>query len=1261
MFETKRASPLDLPSGLPNNWPSSTAQDLEALPQRRVIVGSRQRFYFQPNSVGSATLSFWEFLSRFLWNELNPKVKLSNIYFLFVAVLQCIPQISNTEGIPTTLIPLLLVLTTDAIFHYMQEKKKLKIDDEANQAPASRYNYQLRRFVDVKASEIAVGDLLQVKVKTIIPADVVLFAVAENEDPPSGKCYVETRALDGETTLKPLRALGITFPIMQDIAIIDGLKGEIVMEHPNKFINSFHGMIDLGKFGRESIAWENVMFRGSVLRTTDWAIGVVVNTGGDCKVNMASNEPRNKISQVEVVTNMQVSRIIIALVILSFIGAIGSTFYKYDIYDAWYMRGNDSSPIPGQAAFFFLNIGYFFILHSSFVPISIPITLSIARHVQAYFMEQDLEMYHSMSDTQAQVNNCRLNEELGQISHVFCDKTGTLTRNMLDFRKASIGGEVYGTGITEVGRNVWKLQEKSIPTQILQDEERAQTVAVPHVAFYCPKYERDINQPMSSHKRAKIQQFFRCLGICHEVVIERSGNSPDFPGKESPLPQMSYSAPNPDDQCLVHAAAYFGFRLKDRKERFALIENRDRRNALDEVEVLETISFSSKRKMLSVVIKDTDGVIRIITKGADAALLPRLNPDTDDGDQIVEHTLEDVKKFSVEGLRCLLLAIRDIPAQKFYEWHKQYHEAKSDFHQQELQKAGKENNIETLEDIIESDLQLLGCVGMEDKLQYGSTECVKELTKAGINVWLMTGDKSESAQTIAISANLLLPQAYMRRVDFLREKIPITPELLATRLKSEIDMFDKELSEIGVINTKPRALLMEGTVLNMAIQHGASHNLNSLFIRMLQRVRAVIISRATPADKSGLVKFTRVYLPGSVTLAVGDGANDVSMIREAHVGVGISGNEGFQAAISGEFSFSQFRYLSPLILKHGHWNYVRTSNLICFTFYKNILMSMTMFWFNFNCAYTGQKIFTEGAIQLYNVFYTSFSILAYACYDHHISADSLYAFPQLYRCCISNEFFTNSVFWGWMCNSFFESFILSLLPVYLMGNYDSIQEVGLMAMFGCVFVVNAKMVYFQVQWYWWSFALLALQFALLVSTYLAIGALAWFDFSAYKLFEHICSNYSAWLVMLLQIVTIIGKDIYLMSLDRSFNFKPSHVAQELDAGLGKFKPNEVVPIYVPVEAPPDMSSAKSSPSERARASPFGGGGGGDGGGSTGGSSSKAKVSIVSLSRSSGVHEAKSPGRDDSEGSSPPSKGKSAFLQRVIASKKANEGREADAV
>ena len=282
------------------------------------------------------------------------------------------------------------------------------------------------------------------------------------------------------------------------------------------------------------------------------------------------------------------------------------------------------------------------------------------------------------------------------------------------------------------------------------------------------------------------------------------------------------------------------------------------------------------------------------------------------------------------------------------------------------------------------------------------------------------------------------------------------------------------------------------------------------------------------------------------------------MIREAHVGVGVKGAEGYMACAAADYGISQFRFLTPLILKHGQRNYVRISNLICYMFYKNILLSMSLFWFNFNNAYSGQKYFTEGAVQMYNTFYTSFPIIAFAVYDSHISADMAYRYPELYRSCLQNAFFSTRVFWGWLFDAFTESLILSIIPLYTVSDTGTFLEASAICMLGIVIVANLKLFAFQSRWHLANVLLIAASIGFLIASFFAIGKNAYFDFDFYGLFGHLLFNTSAWLTMLLMLTAILGKDAYLAALERIFNFRPFHIAQEIDAGYSKEATNSAI-------------------------------------------------------------------------------------------------------
>lgn len=769
-------NPSGLPAANPRGWPHPTPEDLAQRPKRIIKVGNPQQFSFCSNFVKTSKYEFWNFLPKFLLEEFNPKTKIANCYFLMISGLQCIPAISNTNGYPTTMIPLIFVVAVDAIFQIFEDLSRHRADTTANASIALRLNRISGVFEECKWFELCVGDFVRIPSRGLIPADVVIIAVAEKSEPAQGICYVETKSLDGETNLKIRTALPSSLAVVKNENDLMHVAGEVEMEHPNKLIDSFNGVVDMGRLGRDPVQVNNVLLRGCVLRNTDWVYGLVVNTGHDTKIMMSSRGTRSKTSKLETTASEEIKRIILLLAIVCFAGATGQAIWNKSnsIDDMWYLNWPDTSAV----GFWFIDFFYFFLLHATFIPVSLYVSMSISRYFQSYFMNNDLDMYYAKTDTPALVRTMTLNEELGQISHVFSDKTGTLTCNIMDFRKASINGISYGEGITEIGKAAWKLQGKHIAPKVLEAEAKAKAAAVPHVSFYCSRYDKDM--AAGGVQKEKNKQFYRTLGICHDVIPEKLNGT------------VKFSASNPDDEALVCAAEYFGFKFADRRDKYCVIFNKEN-GVEEEVELLASIEFSSKRKRMSVVIRDTDHQIKVLTKGADTVMVPRLKPNQD---ELLRVTERDMKEFSVEGLRCLYIAQAIVKDKDYTKWAEDYRHARTDLVQIEKKKRGEPNRIEELEDCIEQNLILLGATAIEDRLQDGVPECIAELAKAGINIWVLTGDKEETAINIAVACNLLLPKEYMDHIivnphtagtlqqmkDLMNNEIQVTPAPVSMHL-----------------------------------------------------------------------------------------------------------------------------------------------------------------------------------------------------------------------------------------------------------------------------------------------------------------------------------------------------------------------------------------------------------------------------------------------------------------------------------------------
>uniref|UniRef100_A0A146L2F0 Phospholipid-transporting ATPase n=1 Tax=Lygus hesperus TaxID=30085 RepID=A0A146L2F0_LYGHE len=410
---------------------ADTTDCITSSPEYRVVCINRpQATSYLTNHITTAKYTKLSFIPSFLFEQFR---RYSNCFFLFIALLQQIPDVSPT-GRYTTLVPLIFILLVSAIKEIVEDYKRHVADRETNHREVEvlkEGNWQW-----ITWENVAVGDLLKVQNNQFFPADLIVLSTSE----PQGMCYIETMNLDGETNLKIRQSLPETSHLLDTRALTD-YRASIECEHPNKLIYEFNGA--LKEPGKQPLPLgpERVLLRGAMLRNTSWIFGVVIYTGHETKLLMNSTKAPLKRSTIDKATNTQVLMLFFLLVFLCLVSSLYSELWTREHLSAyWYLGMDQNGKFSRNFGFNFLT---FIILFNNLIPISLQVTLEVVRFVQATFINQDLDMYHEASNTPAMARTSNLNEELGMVKYIFSDKTGTLTRNVMEFKRCSVAGKIH--------------------------------------------------------------------------------------------------------------------------------------------------------------------------------------------------------------------------------------------------------------------------------------------------------------------------------------------------------------------------------------------------------------------------------------------------------------------------------------------------------------------------------------------------------------------------------------------------------------------------------------------------------------------------------------------------------------------------------------------------------------------------------------------------------------------------------------------------
>ncbi|UJR34869.1 hypothetical protein I4U23_027647 [Adineta vaga] len=1085
---------------------------------------------FSRNEVSTSRYTLLTFLPKNLFEQFH---RLANAYFLFLLCLQLIPQISSLPPY-TTIVPLVFVLTLTAI--------KDAIDDIGRHRSDTHVNNRQTQVIDEddiiyrKWKDIQVGDMIQLTNDEFVTADIFIISTSE----PNGLCYIETAELDGETNLKVRQSIEEIQPIGDDIDDLSNFNGEIECELPNNNLNKFQGNL---KWNNQiySLKNENILLRGTRLRNTQWVVGIVCYAGSDTKLMKNTNKSTFKRSHMDQLLDKIIIGILLFLLLLCLTMTICCSIWEYKIgyYFSQYLSRESYislNNLRGSIQIGFLVFLSYIITLSTLVPISLYVSIEFVRLLQSKWIDWDIEMFYEKNNVPAHVRTTTLNEELGQIQYIFSDKTGTLTQNIMTFKKCSIAGQLYGYVYDLNGNEIEDINKLKF-IKLNEDEK--------DFLWYDQKLIDEIDQ-----NNEDIQRFFKILSLCHTVMIEEKNG------------KIIYQAQSPDEYALVSAARAFYFSFQNRTQTTITIQIKDKQETYN---LLNILDFNNERQRMSIIV-EKDNQIYLFCKGGDTKIKQRL---ASNQDQITKQTDEHLNNFANDSLRTLCLAWKQLDQSEYQQWNTKLNLANTSM-------ENRDEKVFEMYEEIEKDLILVGATGIEDKLQDGVPQCIQRLTQAGIKIWVLTGDKIETAYNIGLSCRLLRNEMEIQMIEETTEenvesKLEEIRNLMIDKIEKlfDINFIDKsqrlnwnqlgidtknfnksrkKINENRISSTKSVRFQMDDQSINydndeieelfdgfailitgQALIYALSDKLKLKFLEIATMCNAVICCRVTPMQKAEVVQLV-IDNEKQTTLAIGDGANDVSMIQKAHIGIGISGQEGQQAVLASDFSFGQFCYLERLLLIHGRLSYLRVSKFLRYFFYKNFAFTFCHFWFAFFCGYSAQTVYDPMYGALYNSLFSTFPILFLSIFDRDVNDNYSLNKPYLYYPGQKNEFFNRTILIKSIIHGMLTSLVIYFITYLSLLNNGKI-EIDLQSfgfLIGTIIIIIVNLQNALEIWYWTIYYHLALWLTILIyfifhlilySTYLK--KLFNINYTYVGVAKFILLNPNFWLILLLILVILL--------------------------------------------------------------------------------------------------------------------------------------------
>ncbi|KAK4766163.1 hypothetical protein SAY87_007805 [Trapa incisa] len=1093
---------------------------------------TNERFEYARNSIRTAKYSVITFLPRNLFEQFH---RVAYIYFLVIAILNQLPQLA-VFGRGASIMPLAFVLLVTAVKDAYEDYRRHRSDRiENNRLALVLVDGEFR---DKKWKDIEVGEIIRVRANETLPCDMVLLSTSD----PTGVAYIQTINLDGESNLKTRYAKQETLSkILENMS-----SGLIKCEKPNRNIYGFHANMEVdGK--RLSLGASNIILRGCELKNTAWAVGVAVYAGQETKVMLNSSGAPSKRSKLEKRMNVEIILLSFFLItlcsIVSVLAAIWLRRHRDKLDNIPYYRRKDYSETDvenynyygwGWEIFFTFLMSV--IVFQIMIPISLYISMELVRVGQAFFMIRDGGMYDEASNSRFQCRALNINEDLGQIKYVFSDKTGTLTENKMEFRSASIWGVDYSGGNPD-------LQSEQVAHEVEVDGK----ILRPKMAVRAdPELLRLARGGRESEQGKHVYDFFLALASCNTIV-------PFVVDTEDPSVKLvDYQGESPDEQALVYAAAAYGFMLIERTSGHIVVDVQGEKQRFN---VLGLHEFESDRKRMSVILGFPDKSVKVFVKGADTTMFSVI--DRTSNNNVLQATEGHLLSYSSMGLRTLVVGMRELSNSEFDKWYIAFEAASTAL-------MGRAALLRKVASSIESNLCVIGASAIEDKLQLGVPEAIESLRMADIKVWVLTGDKQETAISIGYSSRLLTSRMNQIIINSNSKELcrkSLEDAIIKAKKLSGPNVSSNMEGSSGAV-TIPVGLIIDGTSLVYILDS----ELEELLFQLASHCSVVLCCRVAPLQKAGIVALVKKRT-SDMTLAIGDGANDVSMIQCADVGIGISGQEGRQAVMASDFAMGQFRFLVPLLLVHGHWNYQRMGYMILYNFYRNAVFVLILFWYVLYTCFTLTTAINEWSSVLYSVIYTSVPTIVVGILDKDLSKRTLSKHPQLYGAGHRQEVYNSKHFWLTMVDTIWQSAAAFFIPLlaYRKSTVDG-PSIGDLWTLAAVILVNLHLAMDIVSWTWVTHAAIWGSIVATVICVIVIDAIP--ILPGYWAIFHAAGTWVFWLCLLAIIVAALVPRLVVKFFHQYYCPSDIQIAREAEK-YGRLRDHGTVEIEMnPILEPP---------------------------------------------------------------------------------------------